>query len=83
VRNGMAELAFTDQGVGISATDQKRLFDRFYRVGNGHMTNISGFGIGLYLVSEILRLHDTEITVQSEPGKGSVFTFSLPVLEPN
>lgn len=80
VINDTVAIAFADQGVGIAATDQKRLFDRFYRVGNGQMTNISGFGIGLYLVSEILRLHDTEIRVQSEPGKGSVFTFSLPIL---
>lgn len=80
VINDTVAIAFADQGVGIATIDQKRLFDRFYRVGNGQMSNISGFGIGLYLVSEILRLHDTEIKVQSEPGKGSVFTFALPIL---
>lgn len=80
LKHDVVEIAFTDQGIGIAATDQKQLFDRFYRVGNGQITNVSGFGIGLYLVSEILKLHDTKIMVQSEPGKGSVFTFALPIL---
>jgi PAS domain S-box-containing protein len=68
---------FTDQGIGIRQDDQKRLFERFYRVRNEEVRNISGFGIGLYLVAEILRLHGSHIMVESEPGKGSTFSFSL------
>jgi len=70
---------FTDQGVGIDPVDQPRLFERFYRVKNEQMKNVSGFGIGLHLVSEILKLHGTEIKVKSDPGKGSTFYFALPV----
>ncbi|HKG05842.1 MAG TPA: PAS domain S-box protein [Pedobacter sp.] len=71
------EVMVKDQGVGISPEDQKRLFERFYRVRDEQIKNVSGFGIGLYLVSEILRMHDTQIHVSSEPGKGSVFSFVL------
>jgi two-component system sensor histidine kinase VicK len=66
-----------DEGVGISATDQKRLFERFYRSKNERIKTVSGFGIGLYLVSEILRYHNSKIQVESEEGVGSVFYFSL------
>ncbi|ETZ22092.1 cell wall metabolism sensor histidine kinase WalK [Pedobacter sp. V48] len=70
---------FTDQGVGIDPIDQRRLFERFYRVKNEQLKNVSGFGIGLHLVSEILKLHGSDIKVKSEPGKGSTFYFTLPV----
>jgi two-component system sensor histidine kinase VicK len=66
-----------DEGVGIDPEDQKRLFERFYRAKNETLKTISGFGIGLYLVSEILRYHNTKIEVQSTEGIGSVFYFSL------
>ncbi|MES2829831.1 MAG: ATP-binding protein [Bacteroidota bacterium] len=68
-----------DQGVGISAADQKRLFDRFYRVENARSKNVSGFGIGLYLVTEILKYHNTTIHVESIEGEGSTFYFTMPI----
>jgi two-component system sensor histidine kinase VicK len=72
-------VSFSDHGLGISAEDQKRLFERFYRVSDERAKNVSGFGIGLYLVAEILKLHGSKITVSSEIGKGSVFSFCLPI----
>jgi len=66
-----------DYGIGIRAEDQEKLFDRYYRV-EGNDT-ISGFGIGLYLCAEIIRGHRGNIWVDSEPGKGSSFYFSLPI----
>ena len=75
--NGQVEISVTDQGIGITPHDQKRLFDRFYRVNDEDVSKKMGFGIGLYLVSEILRLHDSVIHVKSELGKGSVFSFVL------
>ncbi|KEQ31264.1 hypothetical protein N180_03180 [Pedobacter antarcticus 4BY] len=78
VGNAM-QISFADQGIGVSPADQKRLFERFYRVNNEQMKNVSGFGIGLYLVTEILRMHGSVIELQSQPGQGSVFSFSLPV----
>jgi two-component system, OmpR family, sensor histidine kinase VicK len=77
--NGKIEFSVTDQGYGISEADQSRLFERFYRVNDGRQGRITGFGIGLYLVSEILKLHGGKIKVKSKPGAGSTFSFSLPV----
>lgn len=71
-----------DQGIGISEADQQHLFERFYRVDTQATRHTTGFGIGLYLVAEILRYHNTTIKVQSEPGKGSVFSFELPLPGP-
>ncbi len=67
-----------DHGIGIDTWDMDRIFDRFYRVENKHTTVISGFGIGLYLCAEIVRLHDGLIGLESEIGKGSTFYFRLP-----
>lgn len=71
------KISVTDHGIGISEKDQKKLFDRFYRVQNERVKTVSGFGIGLYLVSEILKHHDSKIDVESEEGKGSTFYFTL------
>ena len=72
----------TDRGIGISETDQKRLFERFYRVQNEQTRYKVGFGIGLYLVAEILRYHGSKILVESAPGQGSSFYFQLPIIGP-
>jgi len=70
-----------DNGIGISEKDQLHLFDRYYRVENESFHTISGFGIGLYLVSEILRIHGTQIHLESALGAGSKFSFNLPVVD--
>lgn len=78
LHNDQAYVSFTDQGIGISKKDQLRLFERFYRVSQPDpQKHISGFGIGLFLVSEILKLHGSEIQLQSTLGKGSTFSFEL------
>lgn len=64
-----------DEGVGISLKDQKKLFNRFYRVKDEKMKTVSGFGIGLFIVSEILKYHGSQIEVQSDVGVGSTFYF--------
>ncbi|WP_367867279.1 PAS domain S-box protein [Pedobacter sp. WC2423] len=79
-QNGKVKIYVSDQGIGISPNDQKRLFERFYRVNNNGIKTVPGFGIGLYLVSEILRYHDSEIRVESEEKAGSVFYFYLQTL---
>lgn len=69
-----------DQGIGIALEDQPKLFNRFYRVREDKNKRVGGFGIGLYLVSELLRMHGSKISKeQARPGEGSVFFFSLPV----
>jgi two-component system sensor histidine kinase VicK len=79
-QTGKVKIYVSDQGIGISPQDQKRLFERFYRVNNNGIKTVPGFGIGLYLVSEILRYHDSEIVVESEENAGSVFYFYLQTL---
>jgi len=72
------QVSIKDEGMGIKEEDQKRLFERFYRISTSHRENISGFGIGLYLSKEIVERHGGKIWVESESGKGSIFTFALP-----
>jgi|GEM_PF-873877 len=67
-----------DQGMGIEKSDTEKIFDRYYRVQKPNMKFIAGFGIGLYLSAEIIHKHDGQIGVESEPGKGSTFWFTLP-----
>ncbi|MBE7177010.1 MAG: PAS domain-containing protein [Mucilaginibacter polytrichastri] len=74
-----AEVSVRDQGIGIRKHDLEKLFDRYYRVENKASDTISGFGIGLYLSAEIIRRHNGAIHVESEPGQGSRFAFSIPL----
>lgn len=72
-----AALSVRDRGIGISKEDQARIFERFERAVPG--ARFSGLGLGLYITKEIAALHGGEVTVQSAPGEGSVFTVRLPV----
>lgn len=69
-----------DEGMGISETDLPKLFERYYRVQEAETNHISGFGIGLYLCSEIIKRHNGDIWAESQPGKGSTFYFKLPLI---
>jgi PAS domain S-box-containing protein len=66
-----------DFGIGIPKPDQQKIFDRFYRV-EDKATKFQGLGIGLFISAEIIRRHDGDIWVESLPGKGSTFYFTLP-----
>ena len=73
-----ARLAVRDQGIGIPAGALPNLFQRFYRAENTATQSISGLGVGLYVVKEIVELHGGTVEVQSTEGAGSVFTACLP-----
>jgi PAS domain S-box-containing protein len=77
--DGAAQVSIRDEGMGINPYDKEKLFERYYRVENNNTQHISGFGIGLYLSSEIIHRHDGKIWVESESGVGSTFFFSLPL----
>ncbi|MBD1395521.1 ATP-binding protein [Mucilaginibacter glaciei] len=81
VTGEMLRVSVKDEGLGIEPSDVKKLFDRFFRVDNHHTKAIPGFGIGLYLCSEIIRLHEGRIWVESEIGSGSTFIFELPIMD--
>jgi two-component system, OmpR family, sensor histidine kinase VicK len=68
-----------DEGIGIDVKHQQHIFERFYRVDNPETKGFSGFGIGLYLSAEIIKLHKGFIGVESDGHKGSAFYFILPL----
>ncbi len=74
-----AAVSVKDYGIGIALQEQQQIFKRFYRVSGNKDETYEGFGIGLYLSNEIIEKHQGKIVVKSEPGKGSEFTFILPL----
>jgi PAS domain S-box-containing protein len=70
-----------DEGLGIPLGEQKRIFDKFYRLDPDHRRGISGSGLGLYICRELVRTMDGRIWVESDPGRGATFVFELPLAE--
>jgi two-component system, NtrC family, sensor kinase len=77
--DGMVEMSVSDTGVGISAEDQTKIFEEFSQVGNDSAKKVEGTGLGLTLAKKFVELHGGRIWVSSELGKGSTFSFTLPV----
>jgi hypothetical protein len=75
-------IGVTDTGPGIEAADLKRIFDRFSQLDVGVRTSCKGFGLGLSIAQDLVDLNFGEMTVESEIGRGSTFTFTLPPDEP-
>jgi signal transduction histidine kinase len=73
------EIAVTDTGIGIAPEDQAAIFEEFRQVGSDETRNLEGTGLGLTLAKKFVELHGGRIWVESEPGRGSTFTFTLPV----
>jgi signal transduction histidine kinase len=77
--NGSVELAVRDTGIGIAPEDQVAVFEEFRQVGGDTLRKAEGTGLGLTLTKKLVELHGGEIRLQSAPGKGSTFSFTLPV----
>jgi PAS domain S-box-containing protein len=71
-------VAVTDEGIGISKDEQENIFDRFYRVRSSTSQRAKGTGLGLFLVRAFVEAHGGRVWVESQPGQGSTFVFTLP-----
>ncbi|MGE5103972.1 MAG: GAF domain-containing protein, partial [Betaproteobacteria bacterium] len=80
-RDGHAEIAVRDTGIGIAPEDQAAVFEEFRQVGHDYTKKQEGTGLGLALTRKFVELHGGRIGVESAPGKGTTFTFTIPLAE--
>ena len=71
-------MEFADNGIGISDKEKRKIFERFYRVGNEDTRRTKGTGLGLYIVNQIVLAHKGIIEVSNNRPKGTIFSISLP-----
>ena len=81
--NEEIQMDVTDDGIGITAEEQERVFERFYRGEDPLVLATAGTGLGLAIVQQLIELHGGRIWLKSEgiPGKGSTFSFTLPIFK--
>jgi signal transduction histidine kinase len=80
--DGSVEISVSDTGIGIAPEDQPKIFEEFRQVGTDYAHKTEGTGLGLTLAKKFVELHGGKIWVESEVGKGSTFSFTLPVKSP-
>lgn len=78
-RDGVAEISVSDTGVGIPSEEQASIFDKFYQVGSTTSGLREGTGLGLAITKQLVEAHGGRIWLQSEPGRGSCFFFTMPL----
>ena len=83
MRGKVLHLRVTDRGIGIAPEDQKRVFERFYRVDKARSRSTGGTGLGLAIVKHVVANHGGNIKLWSRPGTGSTFTIELPIFDPD
>lgn len=78
--NGSVRIEIEDNGLGISKEHQRKIFDKFFRVSNGLVHDVKGFGLGLHYVKRIVEAHGGSIRVHSEPNRGTTFSLFFPIV---
>ncbi|HZA61008.1 MAG TPA: ATP-binding protein [Actinomycetota bacterium] len=78
-RNGMAEIAVEDQGVGMTAAEMERLFEKFFRADRPEVRQTIGTGLGLFITKSLIEMQGGTIDATSQAGEGTTFTFTLPL----
>lgn len=76
--DGRIQIRISDRGIGISAEDAGRVFDKYYRVHTGNLHDVKGFGLGLSYVKMMMAAHGGDVSLQSSPGTGTTVTLALP-----
>lgn len=79
--DGFVTISVIDRGIGIGREDREKVFEKFYRVGNCLVHDVKGSGLGLSIVKHIVEAHHGQVTVESEPDRGSTFAIHLPTTE--
>ena len=72
-------IAVRDYGIGIPAAEQKKIYEKFYRVGSTLIHDVKGSGLGLSIVLHVVKAHGGRMELVSAPGEGSTFTIVLPL----
>ena len=80
VQDGKCLITIEDNGIGIKEDEQKKLFSKFYRVPTGNVHDVKGFGLGLFYVKNICKRHQWGLDLESEFGKGTTISISIPLL---
>ena len=78
LENNRLHLEIKDNGIGIPLQEQRRVFEKFYRAQNIPDANLPGIGLGLSYVKLMVEAHNGSIHLQSQPGKGTIFTIEIP-----
>ena len=79
--DGLVQFSLSDTGRGIAPEEQKNLFTPFYRVSDATTADVAGTGLGLYIAKNLVEMHGGRLWVESAPGKGSTFFFTLPMAQ--
>ncbi|MFP4055522.1 MAG: ATP-binding protein [Candidatus Brocadiia bacterium] len=83
VRRGRVRVAIRDTGIGIPPDDQRGIFEEFRRASNAPTSDVSGYGLGLAVVKELVDRYEGDIELESTVGEGTTFTISFPLAEPS
>ncbi|HUH73135.1 MAG TPA: HAMP domain-containing sensor histidine kinase [Chitinophagales bacterium] len=75
------EISIEDNGKGIESEDIDQIFDKFYRVSSGNRHDVKGFGIGLFYVKNMVKMHKGDITLKSKLGEGTTFYITIPIIK--